>query len=227
MQAERAAAAQQQQGGQALETIEPKAPSDDSSSPSYASVTQGSKKSKKNKSQHAAVEPSQMPATITHPESHNIPARPGFWSTMTGSLTGSRIFNRFSLLLNALLVLACLDMQFVPLLFYPQNDLAFMRMGAVSSTSATLVARVPPVHQLEAAEFGWDAELHAKTIDHGGAQVLYRLTQPLGEWNKGPVLSSTNESDWTVKAELTGLYASVRSNCLFLLGAEVGLLKDS
>lgn len=193
-----------------LETLEPKAPSDSQSAPSYASVTQGSKKSKKNKSQQASVEPSQTPPSLVYPESNDLPARPGFLSTLFGTLTSSRIFNRFSLAINLLLVLACLDMQFVPLLFYPQNDLAFMRIGAVSSTSATLLARVPPVHQLQAAEFGWDPELHAKTIEHGGAQVLYRLTQPLGEWSKGPVLSTNNESDWMAKAELSDLYASVR-----------------
>lgn len=195
-----------------LQASEPKAPANQSDAPSYAAITSEKKHPKQNKSVNTAVEPTQGIPMASHPSvaANNVPARPGFVSLFSGSLTSSRVFNRVSIIVNVLLVLACLDLQFAPHFFYPENDLAFVRVGAVTPSAATLVVRVPPLHELEAAEYGWDAELQAKVVDHPSAQVLYRLTQPLGDWQKGPLLASSNESDWMVKAELSDLYASTQ-----------------
>lgn len=195
-----------------LPAAEPKAPSDVPNAPSYAAVTGNSKKSKKNRTQQTNVQPTQGPSQLAHPDvtTGELPPRPDPLSVLTGSLTSSRVFNRFSILLNLVLILACLDMQFAPVLFYQAQDLAFVRVGAVSANSATLVARIPPSHQLEAAENGWDPELQAKLVEHGGAELLYRLTQPLGDWQKGPALATSNDSDWMTSVQLHDLYASVR-----------------
>jgi hypothetical protein len=60
-----------------------------------------------------------------------VPGRTSVLSLLTGANSGSRVANRASLLINGLLLLACLDFQFAPIFFDQQKDLAFIRVGGV------------------------------------------------------------------------------------------------
>jgi alkaline phosphatase D len=92
-------------------------------------------------------------------------------------------------------------LQFSPLVFDQQKDLAFVRVGGVGDTWANLLARIPPVTLPSEAN---------TTTEVTGAKVLYRLTQPVGAWQSGPILLPSNETDWTASTQLTDLYPSTQ-----------------
>ena len=173
-------------------------------SPSYSEVV----KREKHKEHKSDFAPGSEYVTVDPPpeleyRNVSVPGRPSLLSLVTGAVTQSRVANRFSLLLNGLLVLACIDLQFAPIFFDQQKDLAFVRVGGVGDTWAQIAARIPPLSQPVESN-----STQFEVIE--GAKLLYRLTQPVGAWQTGPTLMTTNETDWTASTQLVDLYPSTQ-----------------
>jgi len=183
--------------------------SDAPNAPSYSAVAKGTA--------HPKIELQRDPsssATTTDPpillEFRNvpIPSRPGVINLITGAISQSRVFNRFSLFLNFLMIFACLDMQFSPLFFNQEKDISFVRVGGVGDTWVNIVARIPPA---QVSNNLVDPLTMTSSMEQvSGAKLIYRLTQPLGPWQQGPEFTCTNETDFMSTVHLTDLYPSTQ-----------------
>ena len=131
------------------------------------------------------------------------------WTFLTGAPGDSRVLNWFALVANLAVLAATMDFIFTPIIGLDQDDLAFIRVGAVSHSTARLLARVPPPDwpASAAAANATDpavAELPAPTPHD--PRVVYRPTKPIGKWLPGPPLLVTSEHDWTAVVQLARLW---------------------
>ncbi|KAG0149487.1 hypothetical protein CROQUDRAFT_39774 [Cronartium quercuum f. sp. fusiforme G11] len=135
----------------------------------------------------------ESPTFARKPERKRRSSRPvRLLKSLVGLTTDSTGFNRYILLVNALLTLFCLDATFRPLFLNGEEDLAFVRVGAVGETWAKIHARIPPSPAID--------EL---TV---GAIVIYRTMKPVGEWIVGPKVLMSNVTDWTSVVKIDELW---------------------
>lgn len=122
-----------------------------------------------------------------------------------GSPSSSSSLNIFSMLVNSLLLLACLDLLWTPILFHDHHDLAFSRVGSVTHSSVKLLTRIPPSNE-------------TGDVDFAGARVAMRPTSPLGKWNvlREPLVVDETR-DWTGVLEIAGLYSATEYEVRLLL----------
>ncbi|KAL8286840.1 hypothetical protein RQP46_003846 [Phenoliferia psychrophenolica] len=134
--------------------------------------------------------------------------------------SSSPTLNAFNLAINTLLLAACLDALWSPILGMQEHDLAFARVGQVDHSSVKILARIPPLATVvtpvnTTSEGLWQTE----QTPGAGAKLAYRPSKPLGRWIMGPTLEVSEESDWTGVVRLDGLYASTEYEYRLLVPA--------
>ena len=196
--------------------------------PSYAAVakaetdspTTPQRKKKNRKSLALQLEQAKVedeePQAGTEIVYKRVPANgPGVFKFLAGSRTTNSVFNGITLLINFALLAACLDFHLSPYFFMGNQDLAFMRVGAITDSTAKIVARIPP-HELIQEIYDNPAAIDNDTVsqamheligEHQGAgRLLYRMSGLPGQWKSGPIAITTNESDYMTHFTLRDLY---------------------
>lgn len=139
------------------------------------------------------------PPTTTKPiPKSSKPVR--LFKSILGITTDSLGFNRFILFVNVLLTAFCMDSSFRTHFFNGEEDLAFVRVGAVGENWAKIHARIPPRDQISS-----DLLVDPDVIPVG-AIVIYRPMKPVGDWIVGPKLFTSNESDWNSVVKIDDLW---------------------
>jgi alkaline phosphatase D len=134
------------------------------------------------------------------------PARP----TLFGSLTSlifttysSGTLNLLNALINTILFAMTLELALGPV-FDPAHDVTFTRIGAVYPDAAKITVRYPgPLNDT-----------------HHEVLLVWReagTSDNLIDWKDGPILTLSQESDWTNTTKLTGLWPSTSYECMFSL----------
>lgn len=169
--------------------------------------------------EEAAVEGAEGSASATAPSVASPPRDP----TVIGSivlpfLTGSRSstsskINLMSIVVNTLLFLFVLDAQWRPVLFMPETELQFVRVGSVDHQSCRISGRFPPVQ----SRSNDGSESSTATWEEEGATLKYRLAKPgsKGKWILAGVMEGSEESDWMSDLLIEGLYSSTDYECTF------------
>jgi len=104
--------------------------------------------------------------------------------------------NVVNILINTVLLLACLDLALNPLLF-PEEDVTFSRIGAVYPDGVKVTLRYPIA----------DETTH-------DVQVLYReVSEGNAAWKDGPVVSLSKEHDWVNTTRVAGLWPDTKYEC--------------
>lgn len=155
----------------------------------------------------------------------SIPNRPNPLQLLFGYPSSSRKFNLFTLAVNLLLVVFCLDFQFTPLLGLEVKDTTFVRVGHVDDHSVKLVARLPPSvydaphrkrdflrrrrHLQESSSHSHsNASIADAVSTPAGVRVAYRPTRPVGAWQYGGLLAPESDTDYVGSLKLTNLMPS-------------------
>jgi len=132
--------------------------------------------------------------TGNRPSNHPIKS---FLKSIVGLTTTSTSANKFTLMINTILTLFCLDATFRTSIFDGQEDLSFTRVGAIGETWAKVHARIPPLINQAAPAQEQDSS--------AGAQLVYRPMKPIGNWILGPSLITTNQTDWNAVGKIENL----------------------
>lgn len=155
--------------------------------------------------------------------------RPNVLALVTGQSTSCRRFNLVQLCIYTFVTLFVLDSYFSPYMFpsHREHSVRFARMGALSPSTATLHVRYPePLPPLTGL---WDSGIEdtlqdAEKISAVPVRVVWRrvvdadaskLTAPSAvrdprRWERGPVLTLSNATDWTATTTLTDLWPATR-----------------
>ena len=151
-------------------------------------------------------------------------------SVVLGTSTKSRSLNLVHLAINTIVLLWVLDLYYAPHMFpsHRESSLRFARMGHISPTSATVHVRYPtPLPPLTGL---WDTGLDdvgeltdASTINEAPLRVIWRRVADQDDnapalntvrdprrWERGPLLTLTNATDWTAVAELPDLWPATK-----------------
>lgn len=147
-------------------------------------------------------------------------SRPSPLHVIFGHASSSKRLNWLSLLTNLVIVAMCADFQFTPLYGKEVANTTFVRIGAVTSTSAKVVARVPPSLYSSPATnsprpnrtlFHHHHESALPTTPSDAARLVYRPVKPLGSaWQYGGVISADSETDYVAALRLTSLLPSTQ-----------------
>lgn len=156
-------------------------------------------------------------STSSHADS-DIPRRPNPFHLLLGHPSSSRSLNWLSLAINVALILCCIDFQFVPMLGLNVPNTTFVRVGAVSDTSAKLVARIPPsiltgatsarLRRAVASFTSSDPVLSQSANSSTALGLVYRPTRPRGAWLYGGILTPGEETDYVGSIKLQSLLPS-------------------
>lgn len=145
--------------GSTTQDKKPAAPGSPTAGRSYASVaaapppsttTSASAKQPSDDSDLKRLSSSSRSPPLTYSASRLLPFTlyPYILAIPFGAPSRSRVLNRFSLLINFLLLFSCLDATFRPLLPLASSqvgDLAFSRIGATGDDWVNIAVRVPPL----------------------------------------------------------------------------------
>ena len=153
---------------------------------------------------------------------------PSLSSLVFGHSTSNRPWNMVQLVVHTLVLLFVLDLYYMPYMFpsHREASLKFARVGALSSSSATLHVRYPePLpHVTGLWETGiQDALVDASDINKSPLRIVWRrvhesevkirapsTVRDPRRWERGPVLHLSNESDWTATATLSDLWPATK-----------------
>lgn len=153
---------------------------------------------------------------------------PSLSSLVFGHSTSNRPWNMMQLVVHTLVLLFVLDLYYMPYLFpsHREASLKFARVGALSSSSATLHVRYPePLPRVTGLwETGiQDALMDASDINKSPLRIVWRrvhesevkirapsTVRDPRRWERGPVLHLSNESDWTATATLSDLWPATK-----------------
>jgi alkaline phosphatase D len=142
-------------------------------------------------------------------------------SLLLSAPSPSRFLNIATVLLNVVLLAACLDALWSPILGMDGASLAFVRVGAVDYHSVKISARIPPesslVHQSDtgAGNTTGGEEAFLPVDEFQGARIVYRPTKPLGKWIAGGELHVEEAKDWVGVLKIDGLWAQTEYECAF------------
>ena len=153
---------------------------------------------------------------------------PSLSSLVFGHSTSNRPWNIVQLVVHTLVLLFVLDLYYMPYLFpsHREASLKFARVGALSSSSATLHVRYPePLPRVTGLwETGiQEALVDASDINEAPLRIVWRrvhesevkirapsTVRDPRRWERGPVLHLSNESDWTATATLFDLWPATK-----------------
>lgn len=161
-------------------------------------------------------EPHESTPLLSNPSSSSLSSSPSLprsnrlvrvFKFIMGGPTDSTKLNKCTLFLNSLLLLFCLDASFRPLALNGEEDLAFVRVGAVGEDWAKIHARIPPRIQVPGFNQAQFEDLHV------GAIVIYRTMRPVGDWVVGPKLLTSNLTDWTSVIKIDDLWPGTSYEC--------------
>ena len=121
---------------------------------------------------------------------------------LTGLPSTSRLFSLLTLAINFLLLLGVIDVTYRTAIFYPVSDLAFVRLGYVSNTSAKIQIREPNMTNLPIFVSYRYADVPVSPSS--GAQFD-------GSWHHaGSVVDITDRTDFTTVFTIDGLRPDTR-----------------
>ncbi|EFP91738.2 hypothetical protein PGT21_019666 [Puccinia graminis f. sp. tritici] len=197
--------------------------------PSSISKSKKNKKSKNNPQQQSPNDLTTTTTATTYTETDHLIPKPGsnikrkkttqkqknpnqqhpnhpvksFLKSTIGLTTTNTSANKFTLIINTILTLFCLDATFRTSVLDGQEDLSFSRVAAIGETWAKVHARIPPI--VYPSSSSSSSEKQETDFTTGGAQLVYRPMKPIGNWFIGPQLISTNQSDWMTVGKIDNL----------------------
>ncbi|TFK26359.1 alkaline phosphatase [Coprinopsis marcescibilis] len=104
--------------------------------------------------------------------------------------TRDRLPNLLNVVINTALFVASLDLALNPV-FYPENSVAFARVGAVYPDAAKITVRYP---------------LSESNLTEWELRLLYRKAASSAPWKDGPLVFLREESDWVNTTKISNLW---------------------